>query len=73
MILPNKLISFKDCILAKTIYIISIYSRSIKQIFIAIDKLSSYDEKAAHIINEHKVLQLSKDKLLFVKNWKSDK
>ena len=53
--------------------IISIYSRSIKQIFIAIDKLSSYDEKAAHIINEHKVLQLSKDKLLFIKNWKSDK
>lgn len=53
--------------------IISIYSRSAKQIFIAIDKLSSYDEKAAHIINEHKVLQLSKDKLLFIKNWKSDK
>ena len=53
--------------------IISIYSRSKKQIFIAIDKLSSYDEKAAHIINEHKVLQLSKDKLLFIKNWKSDK
>lgn len=53
--------------------IISIYSRSTKQIFIAIDKLSSYDEKAAHIINEHKVLQLSKDKLLFIKNWKSDK
>lgn len=53
--------------------IISIYSRSAKQIFIAIDKLSSYDEKAAQIINEHKVLQLSKDKLLFVKNWKSDK
>lgn len=53
--------------------IISIYSRSTKQIFIAIDKLSSYDEKAAHIINEHKVLQLTKDKLLFIKNWKSDK
>ncbi len=53
--------------------IISIYSRSTKQIFIAIDKLSSYDEKAAHIINEHKVLQLSKDKLLFIKNWKNDK
>lgn len=53
--------------------IISIYSRSTKQIFIAIDKLNSYDEKAAHIINEHKVLQLSKDKLLFIKNWKSDK
>lgn len=53
--------------------IISIYSRSEKQIFIAIDKLSSYDEKAAQIINKHKVLQLSKDKLLFIKNWKSNK
>lgn len=48
--------------------IISIYSRSEKQIFVAIDKLSSYDEKAAQIINKHKVLQLSKDKLLFIKN-----
>ena len=53
--------------------IISIYSRSEKQIFVAIDKLSSYDEKAAQIINKHKVLQLSKDKLLFIKNWKSNK
>ena len=46
-------------------------ARSEKQIFIAIDKLSSYDDKAAQIINKHKVLQLSKDKLLFIKNWKS--
>lgn len=53
--------------------IISIYSQSKKQIFIAIDKLSSYDEKATRIINKHKVLQLSKDKLLFIKNWKSNK
>ena len=53
--------------------IISIYSRSEKQIFVAIDKLSSYDEKAAQIVNKHKVLQLSKDKLLFIKNWKSNK
>ena len=53
--------------------IISIYSRSKKQIFIAIDKLSSYDKKAAQIINRDKVLELSKDKLLFIKNWKSDK
>ena len=41
-------------------------ARSEKQIFIAIDKLSSYDDKAAQIINKHKVLQLSKDKLLFM-------
>lgn len=53
--------------------IISIYSQSKKQIFIAIDKLSSYDEKATRIIGKHKLLQLSKDKLLFIKNWKNDK
>lgn len=53
--------------------IISIYSQSKKQIFISIDKLSSYDKRAAQIINRHKVLQLSKDKLLFTKNWKSNR
>lgn len=53
--------------------IISIYSRSNKQIFIAIDKLSSYAEKVTRIINQQKVLQLSREKLLFMKNWKSDK
>ena len=53
--------------------IISIYSRGEKQMFVAIDKLSSYDKRAAQIINEHKVLQLSKDKLLFTRNWKSNK
>ena len=53
--------------------IILLYSRSEKQIFVAIDKLSSYDEKAAQIIDRHKVLQLSKNKLLFIKNWKVDK
>ena len=47
--------------------IISIYSRSTKQIFIAIDKLSSYDQRAADIIEAHKVLQLSKDKLLLLR------
>ena len=53
--------------------IISIYSQSKKQIFISIDKLSSYDKRAAQIINKHKVLQLLKDKLLFTKNWKSNR
>ena len=53
--------------------IIKIYSRSKKQIFVAIDKLNSYDREAARIINKHKSLQLSKDKLLFIKNWKRNK
>ncbi|MCT4661859.1 MAG: DUF2326 domain-containing protein [Tissierellales bacterium] len=50
--------------------IIEIYSHRNKQIFIAIDKLNSYDKNAAQIIEEHKALQLSKDKVLFIKNWK---
>ena len=52
--------------------IILIYSKSDKQIFVAIDKLNSYDEKAEAIVNEYKVLELSKDKLLFTKNWKKN-
>lgn len=50
--------------------IMSIYSKSQKQIFIAIDKLNSYNAQTAKLIQQHKVLQLSKDKLLFIKNWK---
>lgn len=53
--------------------IISLYSKSSKQIFIAIDKLSSYNKSSTDIIEKYKVLQLSKDKLLFIKNWKNEK
>lgn len=51
--------------------IISLYNESQKQIFIAIDKLNSYDENASKIIKNNEVLFLSKDKLLFTKNWKN--
>lgn len=57
----------------KNTYALFNIEEEIKQIFVAIDKLSSYDEKAAQIIDRHKVLQLSKNKLLFIKNWKVDK
>ncbi len=50
--------------------IVKIYSDNQKQVFIAIDKLKSYSEDTAKLIEKHKVLQLSKDKLLFIKNWK---
>ncbi|GMA98264.1 DUF2326 domain-containing protein [Pelosinus sp. IPA-1] len=52
--------------------IVDIYSRSKKQIFIAIDKLNSYSKNTAQLIESYKVLQLSKDKLLFIKNWKQE-
>jgi uncharacterized protein YihD (DUF1040 family) len=52
--------------------IVEMYSKSSKQIFIAIDKINSYKSESAKIISDHKVLQLSKDKILFIKNWKKD-
>lgn len=52
--------------------IIELYSKSIKQIFIAIDKIHSYKAATAELITSNKVLQLSKDKLLFIKNWKRE-
>lgn len=52
--------------------IIKLYGENKKQIFIAIDKLNSYSKELAEIIEKHKVLQLSKDKVLFTRNWKRE-
>lgn len=52
--------------------IISLYGASKKQIFIAIDKIHSYDETAASIVESHKAIKLSKDNTLFIKNWKNN-
>lgn len=53
--------------------IIELYSNNKKQIFIAIDKIHSYKTDTADLITKHKVLDLSKDKLLFIKNWKQER
>lgn len=50
--------------------IIELYSKKDKQVFIAIDKINLYSKIAADIIEKYKVLKLSKDKVLFIKNWK---
>ena len=42
-----------------------------KQIFIAIDKLNSYDQETAITLKKLAVLELSKDKLLFGVDWKT--
>lgn len=52
--------------------IVQLYSEYEKQIFIVLDKVNSYNENIVDIISQHTVLQLSKDKLLFPKNWKAD-
>ncbi|MDK2800062.1 MAG: hypothetical protein PWQ70_1681 [Clostridiales bacterium] len=43
-----------------------------KQIFIAIDKIHTYNEETAETLGKNKFLSLSKDKTLFVLNWKND-
>lgn len=53
--------------------ILKLYSSFNEQIFIAIDKMSSYNQDANTLIEKCKVLELSKDKLLFIKNWKNEK
>ena len=50
--------------------IVQLYSGNTKQIFIAIDKLPSYDERTQKILNDCSVLKLSKQNLLFGINWK---
>ncbi|BCZ48466.1 hypothetical protein psyc5s11_45330 [Clostridium gelidum] len=52
--------------------IVELYSKRNKQIFIAIDKINSYSYNTESIIRKYKVLELSKDKLLFIKNWKKE-
>ncbi len=52
--------------------IIKLYSESQKQIFIALDKLNSYDDVTQKIVDKYKVIQLEKNKTLFIKNWKSN-
>lgn len=51
--------------------IFELYSKQEKQIFIAIDKLTSYSEETRETIENSKVLQLSNKHILFVKNWKN--
>ncbi len=51
--------------------IIKIYSTHKKQIFIAIDKIHTYKEETNKIIQKNTFLKLSKDKTLFILNWKN--
>jgi hypothetical protein len=52
--------------------IVELYSKCNKQIFITIDKINSYKADTAQVITKHRVLELSKNKLLFIKNWKQE-
>lgn len=52
--------------------IINIYNSHKKQIFIAIDEINKYDDKTVKLLKDKSFLQLSKDNVLFVLNWKNE-
>lgn len=52
--------------------IINIYAAHKKQIFIAIDKIHTYKKETAKELEKNMFLRLSKDKTLFVLNWKNN-
>jgi hypothetical protein len=51
--------------------IIGIYNVSNEQIFIALDEIPKFKPKTTKILRENSFVQLSKDKTLFIKNWKN--
>lgn len=61
---------FKNIEKAVVEHIISFYNTLKKQIFIAIDVINIYSEDTQKILQAKKVIQLSKDKLLFTMDWR---
>lgn len=53
--------------------IIDIYNVFGKQIFISIDEIEKYSNETKKIIQSKKVLELSRTKLLFIKDWRKNK
>lgn len=51
--------------------IIELYDEQRKQTFISIDELNKYSSTTQEILFTHSVIQLSKDKLLFDKDWRA--
>ncbi|MDQ0220402.1 DUF2326 domain-containing protein [Peribacillus cavernae] len=53
--------------------IIKFYNSMSKQVFIAIDIIDMYTKETQKILEEKKVIQLSKDNLLTIKDWRDSK
>lgn len=49
---------------------ISLYSSSEKQTFIAIDEITKYGDQAATVMSKNSVLHLSDSKVLYIKDWR---
>jgi hypothetical protein len=52
--------------------IISIYNSFDKQIFISIDEIWKYSKETREILEKKQVLELSSNKLLFIKDWRNN-
>ncbi|WP_071461036.1 DUF2326 domain-containing protein [Bacillus massilinigeriensis] len=63
---------FKNIEKAAVENLISYYNELNKQAFIAIDVIDIYSEDTQKILKEKKVIQLSKDKLLFILDWRDN-
>lgn len=53
--------------------VIKFYNSMSKQVFIAIDIINMYNQETQKILQENKVIQLSKDHLLSTKDWRDSK
>lgn len=50
--------------------LVKLYNKSDRQIFISIDEIYKYEDSVIKIINDSVALRLSKDKLLFIRDWR---
>lgn len=53
--------------------IINFYNTMSKQVFIAIDIIDMYNKETQKILGEKKVIQLSRDNLLTIKDWRDNR
>ena len=51
-------------------HLVQEYSKETKQVFIAIDEISKYDQAASRTIGQHAVIKLSNSEVLYDKNWR---
>jgi hypothetical protein len=54
-------------------HIVSIYNQQKKQVFISIDEINKFSKETTEILEKKHVLELSCNKILFIKDWKKDK
>ncbi len=52
-------------------HLVELYVSFNRQIFIAIDEIQKYGTKAEEILEKHKVIQLSNENQLYIKDWRS--